>query len=87
MYFLVFCVLANKESLVVDYNILASQEHVLAYFLPEAPAEMLKVFDEVGGLQYRKENHMLSVKFCVVFWASSRVCGQLANLLKPFSFE
>ena len=39
---------ANKESLVVDYNILASQEHVLAYFLPEAPAEMLKIFDEAG---------------------------------------
>ncbi len=38
---------ANKESLVVDYNVLASQEQVLAYFLPEAPAEMLKIFDEV----------------------------------------
>ena len=44
----VWCfVLANKESLVVDYNILASQEHVLAYFLPEAPSEMLKIFNEV----------------------------------------
>ena len=31
----------------MDYNVLASQEHVLAYFLPEAPAEMLKIFDEV----------------------------------------
>ncbi len=39
---------ANKESLVVDYNILASQEQVLAYFLPEAPAEMLKIFDEAA---------------------------------------
>lgn len=39
---------ANKESLIVDYNILASQEHVLAYFLPEAPLEMLKIFDEAG---------------------------------------
>lgn len=38
----------NKESLVVDYNVLASQEHVLAYFLPEAPAEMLKIFDEAA---------------------------------------
>ena len=37
----------NKESLVVDYNMLAVQEHVLAYFLPEAPTEMLKIFDEV----------------------------------------
>ena len=41
------CFPGNKESLVVDYNMLASQEHVLAYFLPEAPAEMLKIFDEV----------------------------------------
>ncbi|XP_038068588.1 DNA replication licensing factor mcm2-like [Patiria miniata] len=39
---------ANKESLVIDYNILASQEQVLAYFLPEAPAEMLKIFDEAA---------------------------------------
>ncbi|XP_033116539.1 DNA replication licensing factor mcm2-like [Anneissia japonica] len=39
---------ANKESLVIDYNILASKEHVLAYFLPEAPAEMLKIFDEAA---------------------------------------
>ncbi|XP_064633421.1 DNA replication licensing factor mcm2-like [Lineus longissimus] len=39
---------ANKESLVVDYNILASSEQVLAYFLPEAPAEMLKIFDEAA---------------------------------------
>lgn len=37
----------NRESLIVDYNILASQEHVLAYFLPEAPTEMLAIFDEV----------------------------------------
>jgi len=40
-------VVANKASLIVDYNILASQEGVLAYFLPEAPLEMLKIFDEV----------------------------------------
>lgn len=33
----------NKESLVVNYEDLAAREHVLAYFLPEAPAEMLKV--------------------------------------------
>jgi len=38
---------ANKASLIIDYNILASQEHVLAYFLPEAPLEVLKIFDEV----------------------------------------
>ena len=38
---------ANKQSLVVNYNELASQWQVIAYFLPEAPAEMLKIFDEV----------------------------------------
>lgn len=38
---------ANKESLVIDYNILATQENVLAYFLPEAPLQMIKIFDEV----------------------------------------
>uniref|UniRef100_A0AAY4B3M4 DNA replication licensing factor MCM2 n=1 Tax=Denticeps clupeoides TaxID=299321 RepID=A0AAY4B3M4_9TELE len=38
----------NKESLLVNYEDLASREHVLAYFLPEAPAEMLKIFDEAA---------------------------------------
>eukprot|EP00058_Branchiostoma_floridae_P021237 XP_002606727.1 hypothetical protein BRAFLDRAFT_281666 [Branchiostoma floridae] len=38
----------NKESLVIDYNILANEEQVLAYFLPEAPAEMLKILDEAA---------------------------------------
>ncbi|XP_076362368.1 DNA replication licensing factor Mcm2 [Tachypleus tridentatus] len=38
----------NKHSFEVDYNILASEEQVLAYFLPEAPAEMLKVFDQAA---------------------------------------
>lgn len=33
----------NKESLIVNYEDLAAREHVLAYFLPEAPTEMLKV--------------------------------------------
>lgn len=39
----------NLQSLVIDYNVLAcdQQLQVLAYFLPEAPAEMLKIFDEV----------------------------------------
>ncbi|XP_041349090.1 DNA replication licensing factor mcm2-like [Gigantopelta aegis] len=39
---------ANRESLVIDYNMLASVEQVLAYFLPEAPAEMLLNFDEAA---------------------------------------
>uniref|UniRef100_A0AAZ3RPA7 DNA replication licensing factor MCM2 n=1 Tax=Oncorhynchus tshawytscha TaxID=74940 RepID=A0AAZ3RPA7_ONCTS len=38
----------NKESLVVNYEDLAAREHVLAYFLPEAPTEMLKIFDEAA---------------------------------------
>ena len=37
------CAPENKESLVVNYEHLAAREHVLAYFLPEAPTEMLKV--------------------------------------------
>jgi DNA replication licensing factor MCM2 len=36
----------NKSSFELDYNKLASEEHVLAYFLPEAPLEMLAIFDE-----------------------------------------
>ena len=38
---------ANKRSLVVDYNTLANEQQVIAFFLPEAPTEMLKIFDEV----------------------------------------
>ena len=38
---------ANKKSLVVDYNTLANEQQVIAFFLPEAPTEMLRIFDEV----------------------------------------
>lgn len=38
----------NKHSLEVNYNTLAQAEQVLAYFLPEAPAEMLVIFDEAA---------------------------------------
>lgn len=38
----------NKISLEVNYNTLAQAEQVLAYFLPEAPAEMLVIFDEAA---------------------------------------
>lgn len=38
----------NKLSLEVNYNTLAQAEQVLAYFLPEAPAEMLVIFDEAA---------------------------------------
>jgi DNA replication licensing factor MCM2 len=38
----------NKASFEVDYNILASECQVLAYFLPEAPTEVLAIFDEAA---------------------------------------
>ncbi|KAK2091668.1 MCM DNA helicase complex subunit, partial [Saguinus oedipus] len=38
----------NRESLVVNYEDLAAREHVLAYFLPEAPVELLQIFDEAA---------------------------------------
>lgn len=46
---MLFYTSANKESLVVDYNFLANEQHVqvIAFFLPEAPSEMLRIFDEV----------------------------------------
>ncbi|XP_012276797.1 DNA replication licensing factor Mcm2 [Orussus abietinus] len=39
---------SNQSSFVVEFPILASKEHVLAYFLPEAPFQMLEIFDEVA---------------------------------------
>merc|ERR1739844_860507 len=38
----------NRASFEVDYNILASEVQVLAYFLPEAPTEVLTIFDEAA---------------------------------------
>lgn len=38
----------NGSSFEVEYNNLASECQVLAYFLPEAPTEMLKIFDEAA---------------------------------------
>lgn len=38
----------NKASFVISYTDLASKEHVLAYFLPEAPFQMLEIFDNVA---------------------------------------
>ena len=32
----------------MEFTVLARKEHVLAYFLPEAPFEMLETFDEVA---------------------------------------
>ncbi len=31
----------------MDYNVLANEQQVIAFFLPEAPTEILKIFDEV----------------------------------------
>ena len=39
---------ANHQSLIVDYNLLYQSEEVLAYFLVEAPLEMLQIFDEAA---------------------------------------
>lgn len=36
----------NKQSLTIDYQHLASSEQVLAYFLPEAPFQILEMFNE-----------------------------------------
>ncbi|XP_047099077.1 DNA replication licensing factor Mcm2 [Schistocerca piceifrons] len=38
----------NQSSFVVDFPHLAFKEQVLAFFLPDAPIEMLKIFDEVA---------------------------------------
>ncbi|GFR02207.1 DNA replication licensing factor mcm2 [Trichonephila clavata] len=38
----------NRQSFEVDYNFIAAEEQVLAYFLPEAPLDVLKVFDEAA---------------------------------------
>ncbi|GLV43696.1 Minichromosome maintenance 2 [Carabus blaptoides fortunei] len=38
----------NLSSFTVEFPILAHQAHVLAYFLPEAPFQMLEIFDEVA---------------------------------------
>lgn len=38
----------NESSFVVTYTDLASSQHILAYFLPEAPFQMLEIFDGVA---------------------------------------
>lgn len=39
---------SNQSSFVVEFPVLARKEHVLAYFLPEAPFQMLEIFDSVA---------------------------------------
>jgi len=58
----------NKESLVVNYEDLAAREHVLAYFLPEAPTEMLKV-SPVWGVEESR----------AVSWSGPGPCGLLVS--------
>lgn len=38
----------NKSSFIVVFSELAIHQHVLAYFLPEAPQQMLEIFDKVA---------------------------------------
>ncbi|CAH1126119.1 unnamed protein product [Ceutorhynchus assimilis] len=38
----------NQSSFTVEFPTLGNKEHVLAYFLPEAPFQMLEIFDEVA---------------------------------------
>lgn len=38
----------NKSSFVISFHDLANKEQVLAYFLPEAPFQMLEIFDKVS---------------------------------------
>ncbi|KAF4522245.1 hypothetical protein B566_EDAN009089 [Ephemera danica] len=38
----------NHSSFVVEFPVLVTKEQVLAYFLPEAPLEMLQIFDKVA---------------------------------------
>lgn len=38
----------NKQSFEVNYNHLAAEEYVLAYFLAEAPQQMLEIFNEAA---------------------------------------
>ena len=38
----------NRCSFEVDYTVLSNEEQVLAYFLPEAPIEMLDIFNEAA---------------------------------------
>ncbi|KAF1745531.1 hypothetical protein MXB_192 [Myxobolus squamalis] len=38
----------NGQSLIVDYNVLVIHYQILAYFLPEAPVEMLEIFNDAA---------------------------------------
>lgn len=42
-------VMENKQSLEVDYKLLAKECHALAYFLPEVPTQVLEIFNEAAS--------------------------------------
>jgi len=42
-------VMENKQSLEVDYQLLAKECHALAYFLPEVPTQVLEIFNEAAS--------------------------------------
>ena len=42
-------VMENKQSLEVDYKVLAKECHALAYFLPEVPTQVLEIFNEAAS--------------------------------------
>lgn len=63
--------------MVIDYNMLASVEQVLAYFLPEAPTEMLLNFDEVCFTSKENEGWMESLQYLVMLdWSPMKSEGK-----------
>ena len=48
-------VMENKQSLEVDYQLLAKECHALAYFLPEVPTQV--------GFDYNQFFYILNVHF------------------------
>jgi len=48
MVFTFYFSIGNMSSFVVEFPVLVAKEQILAYFLPEAPLEMLQIFDKVA---------------------------------------
>ena len=76
---------ANKESLVVDYNFLANEQHVqvIAFFLPEAPTEMLKIFDEVFRCAHTIDFRMYMYTHVYMHFLSARVLAIIPLAFPP----
>ena len=62
----------NKQSLEVDYKLLAKECHALAYFLPEVPTQVLEIFNEAASQlvmsTYPRYSHIQDEIFV-------RICG------------